>query len=88
LIDLKIGKFDHADAGQMLVYLNYYKENEICEGDNPPVGLILCGDKHETLARYATASIDNQMFVSEYLLKLPDKKLLESFISKELNINE
>jgi predicted nuclease of restriction endonuclease-like (RecB) superfamily len=50
LIDLKIGKFDHADAGQMLVYLNYYKENETSEGDNPPVGLILCGDKHETLA--------------------------------------
>jgi predicted nuclease of restriction endonuclease-like (RecB) superfamily len=89
LVDLKIGKFDYADSGQMVVYLNYYKENEMSEGDNPPIGLILCGDKHESLARYATTSIDNQMFVSQYLLKLPDKQLLESFISKELsNSNE
>ena len=84
LIDLKIGKFDHADAGQMNVYLNYYKENEMSEGDNPPVGLILCGNKNEALARYATAGIDNQMFVSQYMLKLPDKKLLESFIRNEI----
>ncbi|WP_056928555.1 PDDEXK nuclease domain-containing protein, partial [Candidatus Symbiothrix dinenymphae] len=45
LIDLKIGKFSHADAGQMNVYLNYFRENEMAEGDNPPIGLILCGDK-------------------------------------------
>jgi predicted nuclease of restriction endonuclease-like (RecB) superfamily len=83
-IDLKIGKFDHADAGQMNVYLNYYKENEMSEGDNPPIGLILCGNKKEALARYATTNIDNQMFVSQYLLKLPDKKLLESFIRNEI----
>jgi predicted nuclease of restriction endonuclease-like (RecB) superfamily len=88
LIDLKIGKFDHADAGQMNVYLNYYKENEMCEGDNPPIGLILCGNKKETLARYATTGIDNQMFVSQYLLQLPDKKLLESFIRNEIKNNE
>ena len=88
LIDLKIGKFDHADAGQMNVYLNYYKENEMGEGDNPPVGLILCGNKKEALARYATAGVDNQMFVSQYLLKLPDKELLESFIRNEMERNE
>jgi len=88
LIDLKVGKFDHADVGQMNVYLNYYRENEMCEGDNPPVGLILCGNKKETLARYATTNIDNQMFVSQYMLKLPDKKLLESFIRNEIKNNE
>jgi len=88
LIDLKVGKFDHADAGQMNVYLNYYKENEMCDGDNPPVGLILCGNKKEALARYATTCIDNQMFVTQYLLKLPDKKLLESFIKNEIQKNE
>jgi predicted nuclease of restriction endonuclease-like (RecB) superfamily len=80
LIDLKIGKFDHSDAGQMNVYLNYYKENEMSEGDNPPVGLILCGDKSETLARYATSGMDNNLFVSKYLVKLPEKKVLEEFI--------
>jgi predicted nuclease of restriction endonuclease-like (RecB) superfamily len=84
LIDLKIGKFDHADAGQMNVYLNYFKENEMAEGDNPPIGLILCGDKNETLARYATSGMDSQLFVSKFLVKLPEKKVLEEFIRREL----
>ena len=52
LIDLKISKFDHADAGQMNVYLNYFKDNEMSDGDNPPIGLILCGSKGEALAKY------------------------------------
>jgi hypothetical protein len=85
LIDLKIGKFDHADARQMNVYLNYFKENEMAEGDNPPIGLILCGDKNETLTRYATSSMDSQLFVSKFLVKLPEKKVLEEFIKKELD---
>lgn len=85
LIDLKIGKFDHADAGQMNVYLNYYKGNEMSDGDNPPIGLILCGSKGEALAKYATSGMDNQLFVSKYLVQLPDKKVLENFIKKELN---
>ena len=84
LIDLKIGKFTHADAGQMNVYLNYYKDNEMAESDNPPIGLILCGEKGEALAKYATSGMDNQMFVSKYLVQLPDKKLLENFIKKEI----
>ena len=84
LIDWKRGKFDHADAGQMNVYLNYYKENEMSEGDNPPVGLILCGDKSEALAKYATSGMDNQLFVSKYLVNLPEKNVLEEFIRREL----
>ncbi len=84
LIDLKIGKFNHSDAGQMNVYLNYYKENEMLEDDNPPMGIILCGGKNETLAKYATAGMDNNLFVSKYLVNLPEKKLLEDFIRKEL----
>lgn len=83
LIDLKIGKFTHADAGQMTLYLNYYKDNEMAEGDNPPVGIILCGDKNETLVKYTT-NADNQLFVSQYLVKLPEKKVLENFMKKEL----
>ncbi len=51
LIDLKIGRFDHADAGQMNIYFNYYKDNEMTDGDNPPIGLILCGSKGEALAK-------------------------------------
>ena len=84
LIDLKIGKFDHAGAGQMNVYLNYYKDNEMSEGDNPPIGLILCGSKNEALAKYATSGMDNQLFVSKYLIRLPEKKVLEELIKREL----
>jgi predicted nuclease of restriction endonuclease-like (RecB) superfamily len=85
LIDLKVNEFSHADAGQMNVYLNYYKENEMTEGDNPPIGIILCGDKNDTLVKYATAGMDDQLFVSKYLLKLPEKKVLENFMKRELN---
>lgn len=84
LIDLKIGKFTHADAGQMNVYLNYYKDNEMSGGDNPPIGIILCGDKNDTLVKYATSGLDDTLFVSKYLVKLPKKNILEEFIKKEL----
>ena len=85
LLDLKLGEYDHADAGQMTLYLNYFKENEMTEGDNPPIGLILCADKDDTLVKYTTTGMDDKLFVSKYLLKLPDRKLLENFIRKELD---
>jgi predicted nuclease of restriction endonuclease-like (RecB) superfamily len=86
LIDLKIGSFDHADAGQMNMYLNYFFSNEMTEGDNPPVGIILCADKDDSLVEYATAGLSNEIFVSKYLLALPSKAELELFISRELKI--
>jgi predicted nuclease of restriction endonuclease-like (RecB) superfamily len=73
LIDLKIGEFDHADAGQMNLYLNYFKKNEMATDDNPPVGIILCKDKDDTLVEYTTADMNDNMFVSKYLINLPDK---------------
>jgi predicted nuclease of restriction endonuclease-like (RecB) superfamily len=85
LIDLKVNEFSHADAGQMNVYPNYYKKNEMTEGDNPPVGIILCADKDDTLVEYATAGMDDHMFVSKYLLKLPEKKVFENFMKREFN---
>ena len=85
LIDLKVNEFDHSDAGQMNVYLNYYKKNEMLKNDNPPIGIILCSDKDDTLVEYATAGMDDQLFVSQYLIKLPEKRVLENFIKKELN---
>lgn len=84
LIDLKVGKFDHADSGQMLLYLNYYRKNEMTEGDNPPVGLILCADKDEALVEYATAGLENELFISKYMLQLPDKQILMKFIENEM----
>jgi len=83
LIDLKIGEFDHADAGQMNVYLNYYKENEMNEGDNPPVGIILCASRNENLVKYATAGLPQQVFVSKYLVNLPSESELKKIIQQE-----
>ncbi|MDO9510138.1 MAG: PDDEXK nuclease domain-containing protein [Bacteroidales bacterium] len=88
LIDLKMGEFDHADAGQMNVYLNYYKENEWNEGDNPPVGIILCSQKDETLVHYATGGLPQEVFVNQYLLQLPSVKELEKLINDEIKQHE
>ncbi|MCG7855892.1 PDDEXK nuclease domain-containing protein [Flavihumibacter sediminis] len=83
LLDLKIGEFDHADAGQMNMYLNYYKENESEPTDNPPVGIILCSGKNEALVRYATMGLPQQVFVSKYLVRLPTEKELQMIVEEE-----
>ena len=83
LIDLKIGEFDHADAGQMNVYLNYYKENEVAENDNPPIGIILCAGKNENLVKYATAGLPQPVFVSKYMVNLPSEAELGKIIELE-----
>ena len=88
LIDLKMGEFDHADAGQMNVYLNYYKENEMCDGDNPPVGIILCSQKDDALVHYATGGLPQEVFVSRYLLQLPSVDELKKLINDEIRQNE
>lgn len=85
LLDLKLGRYDHADAGQMNLYLNYYRKHEISEGDNPPVGIILCADKNDALVEYTTTGLSNEVFVSKYLVQLPSKETLEAFIRNEMN---
>ena len=85
LIDLKINEYDYADAGQMNFYLNYYKDNEMLDGDNPPIGIILCPEKDDMLVKYSTAGMDDHIFVSKYLIKLPEKKVFEKFLKRELN---
>lgn len=86
LIDLKARKFHHTYAGQMNFYLNYYKDNEIDEGDNPPIGIVLCTDKRSSTVKYATGSLDNQMFVSRYQVQLPTVKELEEFIKRDIKM--
>lgn len=83
LVDLKMGEFTHADAGQMNVYLNYYKENETQEGDNSPIGIILCAGRNETLVKYATMGLSQQVFVSKYLVNLPSEHELEKILGEE-----
>lgn len=76
VIDLKLGKFTHADAGQMHVYLNYAREHWTHPGENPPVGLILCAQRDDVLAHYALEGLASQVLVAEYRASLPDEQLL------------
>lgn len=84
LIDLKVEEFNHANAGQLNTYLNYYKAEIMRANDNPPVGILLVTDKNNALVEYATAGMDQQMFVKQYQLMLPEKEQLENFIKQEL----
>ncbi len=84
LIDLKRGKADHYDVGQMNMYLNYFKKEESVHDDNQPIGIILTAEKDHILIEYALASISNQIFISKYQLYLPDKQLLETQIRRIL----
>lgn len=82
VIDLKVGKFSHADAGQMHLYLNYAKENWTNKDENPPVGLILCAEKDSAVAKYALEGLPNKVIASEYKLALPDEKILRDELNK------
>ncbi len=82
VIDLKIGKFTHADAGQMHTYLNYAREHWAHDNENPSVGLILCARKDESVARYALEGLPNKVMAAEYRIALPDENLLASEIMR------
>ena len=84
IIELKNDEFKHEDLGQLNAYVGYYKKNEMMAGDNPPVGILLCTDKGSQMVEYALSGMDNQLFVSTYMLHLPDKKKLEEFMLKEM----
>lgn len=77
LVDFKRGELTHADAGQMNFYLNYYRENETAQGENPPVGIILCSKKDEVFAKYILGNLNNKVFASKYKLALPTEKELD-----------
>ena len=76
VIDIKIGNFTHADAGQMHFYLNYAREHWVREGENPPIGLILCSEKDEALAHYSLDGLPNKVLSAEYRIALPDEEIL------------
>ena len=82
IIDLKIGKFTHADAGQMHLYLNYAREHWVHADENPPVGLILCARKDDAVARYALEGLPNKVMASEYRTLLPNEKELAAEIGR------
>ena len=84
IIELKDEEFSHQNLGQLNAYVSHYKEHEMQPGDNPPIGILLCTRKGQKMVEYALAGMDNQLFVSTYMLQLPDKKTLEDFLLKQL----
>lgn len=89
IIDLKLGDLTHQDLGKMQMYVNYYTRELMNEGDNPPIGIVLCADKSEQIVKYTLSEENNQIFASKYKLYLPTeeefkKELnLENFVQKE-----
>ena len=88
IIDLKLGKFSHADAGQMNLYLNYAREHWTQPEENPPVGVILCAASGPALVKYATGNLPNKLLVRRYLTVLPDEKLLAQEIDRTRELLE
>ena len=81
LIDLKVGDLTHQDLGQMQMYVHYYERELMNEGDNPPIGIVLCADKSESVVKYTLPENETQIFASKYKLYLPS----EEELLKELN---
>ncbi len=83
LIDLKIGKLTHQDVGQMDSYIRMYDDLYKNPDDNPTIGLILCSQKNEAIARYSVLNDAKQIFASKYLLTLPTPEQLQHEIEEE-----
>ncbi len=85
IIELKSNELNYKDVAQLNMYLAYYRKNLMSVNDNPPVGILLCTSIGEEMVEYATAGIDENLFISQYLLKLPSKKELENWLRDELS---
>jgi predicted nuclease of restriction endonuclease-like (RecB) superfamily len=82
IVDLKVGRFTHADAGQMNLYVNYAAEHLTIDSENPPVGLVLCTEHDDAVAHYAMGNLNNKILAAQYRLNLPDPRTLEVEIEK------
>ena len=85
LIDLKLGELTHQDLRQMLMYVNYYTREMMHEGDNPPIGIVLCADKSDTVVKYTLPEQNTQIFASKYKLYLPTEDELRMELQREYN---
>ena len=84
LIDLKMGQLTHQDIGQMQMYVNYYTRELMNDGDNPPIGIVLCADKSDAIVKYTLPENNNQIFASKYFTYLPT----EDELKRELRLDE
>lgn len=88
LVELKVDEFRHEHIGQLNTYVAWFEKNMMQEGDNPPIGLLLCTGKDHALVEYALSSMSKRLFVSKYQLELPSKEDLREFIdSKRKEVN-
>ncbi|MDR2889885.1 MAG: PDDEXK nuclease domain-containing protein [Lachnospiraceae bacterium] len=88
LIDLKIGDLTHQDLGQMQMYVHYYEREMMNEGDNPPIGIVLCADRSESIVKYTLPENETQIFASKYKLYLPSEEELLQELKKEYDVLE
>lgn len=84
LVELKVAAFSHESIGQLNTYVSWYRKHMMTAGDTPPVGILLCTQKNHALVEYALAGIDNELFVSKYLLELPKREEMQRFIEEQL----
>lgn len=88
LIDLKIGRLTHQDMGQMQMYVNYYTRDMMNEGDNPPIGILLCETKSDAVVKYTLPEGNNQIFASRYKLYLPTEEELKAELIRDRELIE
>ena len=81
IVELKIDKFRHEYASQLNMYLNYFKAEVMQPDDNPPIGILLCTEKGDTLVKYATAGLNPNIFVQKYMIELPSEEEIKAFIA-------
>ena len=84
LIDLKTGDLTHQDIGQMQMYVNYYTRTQMTPGDNPPIGLLLCATKSDTLVRMTLPEDNRQIYAAKYMDYMPTMEELR----RELNLGD
>ena len=83
LVDLKLEEFTHENIGQLNTYVSWFDKNVREQGDNPPIGILLCTEKDHALVQYALAAMDNALFVSKYQLQLPTPEVLKQQLEAE-----
>lgn len=86
LIDLKVGKITHQDVGQMDMYVRMYDELKCTEGDNPTIGIVLCSETDEDIARYSILKGNEQLFATKYKLYLPTEEQLRKEIEHQKDL--
>mgnify|MGYP002556487918 CR=1 FL=1 len=84
IVELKTDRFKHEYASQLNLYINYYKHEVMQPDDNPPIGLLLCTDHGDTIVKYATAGMDENLFVRKYMIRLPSEKEIKEYLLKNL----